>query len=60
MEPVDERSGALGSVLALIFLLEVAVLAMVGLARYYTATRTGPDRRRWLTRWEVTPESLGG
>ncbi len=61
MELLSEQAESMGAVLALIFLLETAVLAMVGLAKYYNASRTTlPDRWRWLQRWEFTPDGLGG
>ena len=59
MEWLPLPPGTLGSVLALILLLEVSTLSMVALAKFHL--RPGQsDGWRWTWRWDIEPGASGG
>jgi spermidine synthase len=59
MEWLPLPPGTLGSVLALILLLEVSTLSMVALAKFHLRPAQ-PDKWQWTRRWDVQPGASGG
>ena len=60
MNSINQSAGTVGSVLAVVFLLEASVLGVLVLIRFYSPALRHEGRWQGLSRWGFTPADLGG